>query len=386
MKAELETYSIAEITKGFQYNEAEGKGLFGLDGKLTIQPEYQRHYIYNDGKKDVAVIESILKGYPLGLIYFNKTADGGFEVLDGQQRITSIGRYVTSKFAVKDANGLEQFFHSLGEDKKKLILESILLVYECEGEETEIKEWFKTINISGVALNNQELLNAVYSGPFVTLGKAEFSNSQNANVHKWEKYISATLNRQEYWEKALEWVSGGDVAEYMSKHRHENSIDPVKTYFNAVLDWAGATFNTIYSEMKGLDWARLYDQYHLKPYSSDALDLKISELYADEYVLDKKGIWEYVLGGSIDYKLLNVRVFDGATKKAAYARQTAEANVAGTSNCPNCVLGHAANKEKIWKMDEMEADHVAPWSTGGATTAENCQMLCKTHNRAKGNR
>ena len=386
MKTELETYTVAEITKGFQYNEAEGKGLFGLDGKLTIQPEYQRHYIYNDGKKDVAVIESILKGYPLGLIYFNKRTDGRLEVLDGQQRITSIGRYVTSKFAVKDQNGMEQFFHSLGEDKKKKILDATLLVYECEGEETEIKEWFKTINISGVPLNSQELLNAVYSGSFVTLGKEEFSNTQNVNYRMWEKYITAVLNRQGYWERALEWVSGGDVAEYMSQHRHDDNITEVKTYFNAVLDWAAATFQTLYSEMKTLDWAKLYEDYHSKPYSSDALDREISKLYADEYVLDKKGIWEFVLGGSIDYKLLNVRVFDGATKKAAYAKQTAEANAAGTSNCPNCVLGHAANKEKIWKMDEMEADHVAPWSTGGATTAENCQMLCKTHNRAKGNR
>ena len=386
MKTDLKSYSIAEITKGFQYNEAEGKGLFGLDGKLTIQPEYQRHYIYNDGKKDVAVIESILKGYPLGLIYFNKTAEGRLEVLDGQQRITSLGRYVTSKFAVKDSNGLEQFFHSLGEDKKKLILESKLLVYECEGEETEIKEWFKTINISGVPLNNQELLNAVYSGPFVTLGKAEFSNSQNANVHKWEKYINATLNRQEYWERALEWVSRGEVAAYMSQHRSDTSIKEVKTYFNAVLDWALATFDTIYSEMKGLEWNRLYETFHSQPYSNDDLDVKVRDLHGDEFVLDKKGIWEFVLGGSTDYKLLNVRVFDGPTKKAAYSRQTSDATASGTSNCPNCTLGHAANKEKIWKLDEMEADHVAPWSSGGATTSDNCQMLCKTHNRAKGNR
>jgi hypothetical protein len=386
MKTELETHSIAEITKGFQYNDAEGKGLFGLDGKLTIQPEYQRHYIYNDGEKDVAVIESILKGYPLGLLYFNKRSDGRLEVLDGQQRITSIGRYVTSKFAVKDQNGMEQYFHSLGEDKKSLILDSKLLVYVCEGEETEIKEWFKTINISGVPLNAQELLNAVYSGSFVTLGKTEFSNSQNVNHRMWEKYITATLNRQGYWERALEWVSDGDISGYMSQHRHDDNINQVKIYFNAVLDWAAATFGTLYSEMKQLNWARLYEEHHSKPFSSDELDLKIAELYADEFVLDKKGIWEFVLGGSTDFKLLNVRVFDGPTKKAAYARQTAEANSAGMSNCPNCTLGHAANKEKIWKLDEMEADHVAPWSSGGATTSENCQMLCKTHNRAKGNR
>jgi hypothetical protein len=386
MKTTLTNYKVEEVVKGFHYNDAEGRGLFGLDGKLTIQPEYQRHYIYNDGKKDVAVIQSILKGYPLGLIYFNKRPDGGLEVLDGQQRITSIGRFITSKFAVKDSNGMEQFFHSLGEDKRRLILESALLVYECEGEETEIKEWFKTINISGVPLNSQELLNAVYSGPFVTHGKAEFSNSQNANVQKWESYITATLNRQGYWERALDWVSKGKIDEYMGLHRHDDNINEVQTHFNAVIDWASATFKSLFPEMSAVDWSNLYERFHSKPYSSTELDGKVQELYGDEYVQDKKGIWEYVLGGSIDSKLLNVRVFDGPTKKSAYKRQTAKAEVDGKSNCPNCVLGHDANASKIWKLDEMEADHVAPWSTGGATTAENCQMLCKTHNRAKGNR
>ena len=386
MQTKLEFYTIEQICEGFQYNELEAKGLLGLNGTLTIQPEYQRHYIYNDGKKDVSVIDSVLKGYPLGLIYFNKRRDGGLEVLDGQQRITSIGRFVTSKFAVKDSNGLEQYFHSLGDDKRRLILDSQLLVYVCEGEESEIKEWFKTINISGIALNNQELLNAVYSGSFVTLGKAEFSNSQNSNIQKWEKYVSATLNRQEYWECALKWVSNDHVDEYMSKHRNDVNIDEVKSFFNNVLDWVSSLFEEIHSEMKFVNWALLYQKYHENNYDTAQLNERIELLFIDHFVTDKKGIWEYVLGGETDKKLLNIRVFDDNTKRTVFTKQTAEAKANGFSNCKNCALGHEANRTKLWKLEDMEADHVEPWISGGATTGENCQMLCKTHNRAKGNR
>jgi len=198
MKATLKEYKVKEICEGFVYNELEGKGLFGLNGKLTIQPEYQRNYIYADGKKDVAVIESILKGYPIGLIYFNKVEKDNLEVLDGQQRITSIGRFVTHKFAIKDENGMPQNFDSLSLEKQKQITETTLLIYECEGEEDEIKEWFNTINIVGVPLNEQERLNAIYSGEFVTLAKEEFSNSQNSNTQKWEAYIKGSANRQAF--------------------------------------------------------------------------------------------------------------------------------------------------------------------------------------------
>jgi len=179
------TYTVKEICEGFFYNELEGKGLFGLNGKLTIQPEYQRNYIYADGKKDVAVIESILNGYPIGLIYFNKVGKDKLEVLDGQQRITSFGRYVTDKFAVKDENGMEQYFNGISKDKQEKIMQTKLTIYECEGTESEIKEWFETINIAGIPLTEQEKLNAIYSGHFVTLAKEEFSNSQNSNVLKW---------------------------------------------------------------------------------------------------------------------------------------------------------------------------------------------------------
>lgn len=380
--------TIKEICDGFVYSELEGKGLFGLSGKLTIQPEYQRNYIYasEGGKREVAVIESILKGYPIGLIYFNKVNDNNFEVLDGQQRITSIGRFVTNKFAIKDDNGNEQLFGGFALDKKKKILNTKLLIYECEGTESEIKEWFRTINIAGVPLNSQELLNAVYSGHFVTLGKEEFSNSKNANIQKWSAYITGSANRQDFLERALQWVSKGNVSEYMSRHRYDNNINELIDYFTSVIDWVSTLFIDVESEMKGLEWGRLYETYRKQPYNSKKVSEEVKKLYGDPYVKNRRGIFEYILGGSIDTKLLEVRVFDDATKKSVYTKQAEEAEKKGVSNCPLCALGHDSNKTKIWKLKEMDADHVTAWSKGGATDIKNCQMLCKTHNRAKGNK
>ena len=387
MKTELRTdITVKDICDGFVYNELEGKGLFGLSGKLTIQPEYQRNYFYADGKKDVAVIESLLKGYPIGLIYFNKVNEDALEVLDGQQRITSFGRYVTNKFAVKDENGMEQYFSGIAEDKQAKILNTKLLIYECEGTETEIKDWFKTINIPGTPLNEQEKLNAVFSGPFVTLAKAEFSNSQNANIQKWSSYISGRANRQDYLERAIDWVSKGNIDEYMSRHRYDTNITELKTYFNSVIDWVSNVFADVESEMRGLEWGRLYEEHHHAPYNPTKVSQEVQKLYGDPYIKNRKGVFEYILGGSVDTKLLTIRVFDEATKNSVYLTQTTDAKAKGESNCPLCALGHDANKSKIWALNEMDADHVAAWSKGGASDIMNCQMLCKTHNQAKGNR
>jgi 5-methylcytosine-specific restriction endonuclease McrA len=389
MKTTLKTnISVKDICDGFVYNELEGKGLFGLSGKLTIQPEYQRNYLYasDGGKKEVAVIESILKDYPIGLIYFNKVNEDNLEILDGQQRITSIGRFVTDKFAIKDENSMEQYFTGIATDKQAKILETKLLIYECEGTESEIKEWFRTINIVGIPLNDQELLNAVYSGPFVTLGKAEFSNSQNANIQKWSAYIKGSANRQDFLERALDWVSKGNIGDYMSRHRYDTNINELKTYFNSVIDWISSVFTDVESEMRGLEWGRLYEHYHHQRYNPSKVSEEVQKLYSDPYVTSRKGIFEYVLGGSVYTKLLNVRVFDEATKKAVYKTQTIEAKTKNKSNCPHCAIGHDANKNKIWSFDEMDADHVSAWSKGGKSNIKNCEMLCKTHNRAKGNR
>lgn len=387
METKLITHlTIKDICDGFVYNEYEGKGLFGWSGKLVIQPEYQRNYIYSDGKKDVAVIQSLLKKYPIGLLYFVKVGENKYEVLDGQQRITSIGRYVTGRFAVIDENDIPNYFSGLPEDKQEIILNTKLTIYICEGTESEIKEWFKTINISGVPLNNQELLNAIYSGSFVTLAKEEFSNSQNSNIAKWSAYIKAEANRQGYLETALDWVSKGNIETYMSAHRWDTNIFELKTYFNSVLDWVATVFVDTDDTMRGLDWGSLYEKYHCRAYNPSEVSQKVNELLSDIYVTDKKGIYEFILGGCLDYKLLYIRVFSESDKKSVYNKQTQLAQSAGASNCPLCAIGNDNNKNKIWKYSEMDADHVTAWSKGGATVIENCQMLCKTHNRAKGNR
>lgn len=379
--------TAADICNGFVYNQLEGKGLFGWGGKLTIQPEYQRNYIYAEGggKREQAVIQSLLKGYPLGLIYFNKVGTAKYEVLDGQQRITSIGRFVTDKFAIEDS-GNPQYFSSLPADQQQRILGAQLLIYECEGTESEIKQWFETINIAGVPLNTQELLNAIYSGPFVTKAKEEFSNSQNANIQKWRAYIKGSANRQDYLERALEWVSKGNVGSYMSAHRNDKNIDELRAYFNAVLDWASTVFVDVLPEMRGLEWGRLYDEYHAKSYDPSQMAAAVRELAADDYVTNGKGIFEYLLGGQQDRRLLAIRVFDDKTRRVAYTQQTKAAKAKGVSNCPLCAEGKNVNKAKIYELDDMDADHVSAWSKGGDSSLKNCQMLCVTHNRAKGNR
>lgn len=378
--------TIEQICEGFVYNEYEGKGLFGLAGKLTIQPEYQRNYIYADGKKDVAVIQSVLKGYPIGLIYFTKVSDNEFEVLDGQQRITSIGRFLTGKFPIVDENGMQQYFRGLAEDLQRKILDTKLTIYECSGTESEIKEWFKTINIVGVPLNEQELLNAIYSGPFVTLAKAEFSNSQNANIQKWAAYIGGDVKRQDYLHTALTWVSKGNIDDYMSRHRYDTSIAELKTYFNSVIDWASSVFIDIETEMRGLNWGEFYERFHSNAYNPNDVHNKLRALYADYFVKNRKGVFEYILGGCTDTKLLDIRIFDEVTKRTVYERQTADATARGVSNCPLCAIGSDNNKQRIYKLKEMDADHVTAWSNGGATDISNCTMLCATHNRAKGNK
>ncbi len=323
------------------------------------------------------------------MFYFNKLDDDKLEVLDGQQRITSLGRFVKNKFAVK-INGLEQIFDGLNKEMQDKILNTELLVFICEGEgdnaEAEIKDWFKTINIAGIPLNTQEELNAVYSGPFVSLCKAEFSNSQNANIQKWSSFIKGAANRQDFLATALQWVSKGNVDSYMSQHRRDTNINEIKTYFNTVLDWIDSKFDDVYNEMCGLNWGELYERFHSIAYNHVELSAKVKELMGDDFVTNHRGIFEYVLGDCKDTKLLNVRVFDKPTMRKVYEQQTAKAKEKGMSNCPYCAIGHDNNSHRIWKLDEMDADHVTAWSKGGDTTIKNCQMLCKSHNRAKGNR
>ncbi len=378
-------FTVEQICNGFIYNEFEGKGINGLGGNLVIQPEYQRNYIYADNKRDVGVIESILSGYPLGLIYFNKTGENSYEVLDGQQRITSIGRYVTNKFAIKGKNNIPYNFKGLPKDKQRKILDTRLTVYICEGSETEIKEWFETINIVGVPLNEQELLNAIYSGPFVTAMRSSFSNSNNPNVQKWGAYIKGSANRQDILRTAIKWVSKNKINEYMNDNRNNGDITPVISYFNSVIDWVSSVFPDVYDDMQGLEWGDLYEKYHSQSYNPSTVANQVKELQQDYFVKNKKGIYEYVLGGCIEKKLLNIRIFDEPAKKTMYARQTAYAESNNISNCPLCAISEGNNSKKIWKSSDMDADHVTAWSKGGSTDISNGQMLCKSHNRAKGN-
>lgn len=394
MKTELKTYTIREITKDFIYNEYEGKGLYGLAGELVIQPEFQRNYIYNKGGRDEAVIHSILKGYPLGLIYFSVGQDDNgnerLEVLDGQQRITSIGRFVIGRFAIQTDSG-EQTFSSLPQDQQDFIMDTELLVYVCTGTESEIKEWFKTINISNVPLNEQELRNAIYSGSFVTKAKAEFSKSTDVRQNKWGHYIKGDPARQEVLEAALKWVSdsqGTSIDGYMAAHRQDNDIDELKTYFATVIDWVAARFpGTPRSQMRGLPWGKFYETWGQDSYDGDATAKRVKELFGDPTIKSKKNIYEFILGGEQETQLLGVRLFDDATKLAAFNEQTKEAEQKGVSNCPDCALSNKESERvKIYDLKQMEADHVTPWSKGGESTPDNCTMLCVRHNRAKGNK
>lgn len=389
MEAVLHQYTVAEIIEGFQYNDLEEKGLYGLNGTLTIQPEYQRSYIYGDGKKDVAVIQSLLKGYPLGLIYFSVTDDGHFEVLDGQQRITSIGRFVTGRFAIVH-EGNEQTFGSMPKELQDSIMESELLVYQCTGTESEIKQWFQTINIAGVPLNPQELLNAIYSGEFVTAAKELYSNSKSSLMQKWLSYIKGDPKRQDVLAEALKWISdsqGTTVDAYMAAHRHDAGCEELRAYFDEVINWIDHIFTrSPDKEMRGQPWGQFYEKYHHRHYNAAVVDKAVQALRDDDSVKSQRGIYEYVLGGEVDTQLLDVRLFEASTKKQAYIQQTTAAKAAGNSNCPLCAVGSNANAARIYTISEMEADHVTAWSHGGSTSLENCQMLCITHNRSKGNR
>lgn len=389
MKTELRTdITIGDICKGFYYNTLEGKGVRGWNGKLVIQPEYQRNYIYANGRDDVAVVESLLKKYPIGLIYFLKNGDE-YEVLDGQQRITSFGRFVTGQLDVLDANGMP---HKFDPALHGWLLKRPLTIYVCEGEgddpEKEIKDWFKTINIAGKPLNDQELLNATYSGPFVTKAKEVFSNSSNANMHKWKRFVAGDEKRQAVLAAALDWVSKGRVREYLKDNRYNPDITGLRKYFESVIAWIDGTFKDIRDEMCGLEWGRLYETYHSKGYDIDKVWERVEALFADadnDIIKNRKNIFEYVLGGETDSKLLKVRIFKDAVARRVYKRQTDEATEKGVSNCPDCVLAHDANAKRIYTFGEMEADHVTAWSKGGDTSEKNCQMLCRHHNRVKGN-
>lgn len=394
MTTELVTnITIGQLCENFTYNRLEEKGVYGLNNKLIIQPEYQRNYIYESQKRDVAVIESILKHYPIGLFYFNKREDGMLEVLDGQQRITSIGRFAIGKMEIIGEDKVPMDINALSDEDKNVFFNTPILVYICKGTRSDIRKWFETINTAGVPLEKQELWNAVYSGPFVTEAKKVFSNSSNPQNQMWSHFIKGDVRRQAYLNTALKWVSHSyrekdedlAVRKYMQDHSHDTNIQELQEFFDAVIDWIDQHFDVVHDEMNQVNWGRLYDNYKDKPKPNQD---RIEELFNDPFIPTgaKRNIYEFVLGGEEEKQLLNIRLFNDAIKKVAYNRQTEKAREQGISNCPDCACSDNINKTRIWTLKEMEADHVTAWSNGGETTVDNCEMLCKRHNRLKGNK
>lgn len=385
---------VGDLVKNATFDSAENKGLYALAGHILVQPKYQRYYIYDDGKRDVAVIESILKGRPLGMICLylpGSTARDGIpmaELLDGQQRLTTIIRFCTDKFSV-NIDGKPFNFSSLDEETKNLILDTEIPVTICAGGEIARNDWFKTINMPGVSLTVQEILNCIYAGEHVEALKEKFSHLTPFLTNLALHYIKGDPARQEIVEAAIKMVKP-DVEAYLAEHRHESDITEIDNKFHAVIEWADTTFKTYYKEQKGLEWGRLYDTYHSVFFSPDELDSIITELMADERVTSKKGVFEYALqaasGAAGDKSLLHIRLFDDSTKRTVYTRQTESAKAEGKSNCPMCAMEEGANRLKLYGIKEMDADHASAWSKGGETVIANCVMLCSTHNRMKGNR
>lgn len=355
MNIELKEIKVRDLTKGYEDNQEDG--VIGYDGKLDIRPPYQREFIYKDKQRD-AVIDTITKKFPLNVMYWAVREDGEFEIIDGQQRTISICQYVNNDFSI---NGLA--FHNLPKDKQEEILDYELMVYFCEGTDSEKLEWFKTINIAGEKLTDQELRNAVYSGSWVTDAKRYFSKNSRPKIG--DEYLGGSANRQEYLETAIDWISEGKIEDYMSKNQHEPNANELWLYFQAVINWVKATFPKYRKEMKGLSWGAFYNEFKDNKFDSKKLEEQITELMLDEDVQNKKGIYAYVLTGK--EKFLNIRAFSDKQKREAYERQK--------GICVVC--------KQHFEINEMEADHIDPWHSGGKTIAENCQMLCKEDNRRK---
>ena len=382
--------TVGNIIEGFVYSDDEANGLYGMNGMLTIQPEYQR--CRPDGR-EAAVITSLLRGYPLGLFCFNTLRKGDsrrFEVLDGRRRLTAIGRFVSGCFEVPGEGGTAMRFSKFPVKTRRNILNTPLLICECDGRESELLEWIGNGGLSVETLNRQEIENLVFSGGFVARARQYFSNTSVAETRNWGCYLSGAADRQDFLAEALKWVSRRhDIStwRYLSLHRRDSGIDEIRECFDRVVDWVERTFITRRPEMRGPDWGRLYDLYHDVPHDPLRLENDICRLLADDHVMDRRGVFEYVLGGCADHRLPHIRLFDDDTMRYAYARQTAEAKCRGVSNCPLCAELAGDNRSRIWTREEMDADHVSVWlEKCWVVDVDDCRMLCREHCRAKGNR
>jgi len=357
MIIELHKIPVRELVKG--YNNSDQEGVTGYDGKLNIRPKYQREFVYNEAQR-TAVIDSVRKGYPLNVMYWVKNGDDAFEVLDGQQRTISICDFVSGDVAIN-----YQLFYGLTNDQQEQILDYELMVYFCEGTDSEKLAWFEIVNIAGAVLTKQELRNAVYTGPWLTDAKRHFSKTSSPAYQIGNKYLTGVAIRQEYLETAINWISNGNIEKYMSEHQNSHTANELWTYFQSVITWVNSTFPNYRKEMKGIDWGGLYNAYKDKDLDPAALEKEITRLMQDDDVGSKKGIYIYVLAK--EEKHLNIRTFSDNMKREAYERQR--------GICKSC--------DKHFEYNEMEGDHIDPWHSGGKTNTENCQMLCKSCNRRK---
>lgn len=372
MNIDLHRISVRDVVKGY-VDDGEG-GVRGYGGKLDIRPAYQREFVYDEVKR-AAVIETVMREFPLNVMYWAVNDGGTYEVLDGQQRTISLCQYVAGDFSVKiDDNPMA--FHNLTQSQKEQILEYELMVYFCNGDEKARLDWFETINIAGEKLTDQELRNAVYTGPWLTHAKSIFSKSNGPAYGLASKYVKGSPIRQEILEKALKWKTGGDIKGYMSVHQHDPNAQELWTYFRNVIQWVQDTFTTYRKEMKGIEWGPLYDEYGQDTFNTAELEQRTVELRKDRDVTKPAGIYQFLLTG--DPRTLSIRQFEDPEKRVAYERQ--DHRCANGSRCKT--VGNDDGRRKF-AMDEMQADHITPWSKGGHTVAENCQMLCIPCNRDK---
>jgi len=355
---------LIEFSDPTGYLDRNEEGVVGYEGKLDIRPPYQREFVYDEKKRN-AVIDTIRKDFPLNVMYWVITDSGTYEVLDGQQRTISFCEYVNGDFSVT-VGGRPMTFHNLQKSQRDQILDYKLMIYFCSGTDAEKLDWFRIINIAGERLTEQELRNAVYAGPWLSQAKPIFSKMNCVAYRLASKYVAGSPIRQDYLETAISWKSQGKLETYMSSHQHDQNANELWSYFRAVIDWVMKTFTEYRSEMKGVAWGPLYDEFHSVTYDTAKLKDQIKALMLDDDVTRKKGIYSYVLNG--DERQLAIRAFTPAQRRKAYERQ------AGI--CPKC--------KKQFSIEEMEADHIDPWSKGGKTNANNCQLLCREDNRRKG--
>lgn len=364
MKIELKEITINDLFNG--YVDSNENGVVGYNGKLDIRPPYQREFVYNNEQRE-AVIDTIIKNFPLNIMFWSVKADETFEMIDGQQRTVSICQFCAGDFSIKDKSGNDKYFSNLTTVEQNQILDYKLMVYFCTGTDVEKLDWFERVNTYGEKLTNQELLNAVYSGSWVSDAKKYFSKTGCVAYNLGKDYVNGSPIRQDFLETAIDWINDSKIDTYMAKHQKDVNAAALWLYFENVITWVKKTFTTYRKEMKGINWGKLYNSYKDTKLNAAQLETEIAKLMEDEDVSNKKGIYTYVL--SKDERNLNIRSFTDKHKSEAYQR--------AKGICPKC--------QKHFKIEEMEADHITPWSKGGQTIPSNCQMLCKKDNRTKSN-